>query len=71
MSPGGEWKLYLSSSAGTSYSTHDSFEEALMAACSFAMVPHQTVLRIEGPSGKMYDQAYINAECARRRRQQT
>jgi hypothetical protein len=74
MSPGGDWKLTTRNSKIfppiESSSPHDSLEVALTAACSYAMVPHQTVLRIEGPNGEIYDQAYINAECARRRRQQ-
>ena len=66
MAPGADWKLYLSSPAGgPSHSTHDSLEDALTAACSFAMVPHQTALRIEGPTGEKYDQAHILDECAR------
>ena len=75
MSPGGDWKLHIRNSNVSpptdSSSPHDSFEEAIKRACGLAKVAHQTALRIEGPNGELYHQAYINAECARRRHQQT
>jgi hypothetical protein len=50
-----------------SFSSHDSLDHALAAAC---LVPaHEVALRIEGPDGEVYDQAYISSECARRRQQ--
>jgi hypothetical protein len=64
MSPGGDWKVITRDSNISppieSFSPHDSFEEALTTACELAKVAHQTVLRIEGPDGEMYDQAYIS-----------
>jgi hypothetical protein len=74
MSPGGDWKLTTRDSnhfpPTESISTHGSLEEALTTACSFASVPHQAALRIEGP-GVLYDQERIRDECSRRRQQQT
>jgi hypothetical protein len=72
MALGADWKLYTSSSASPhaeEFSTHESLEAALTRACGWIMVPHQTALRIEGPNGEQYDQAYISSECARRRQQ--
>jgi hypothetical protein len=49
------------------FSSHDSLDLALASACQ--LPAHELALRIEGPDGKLYDQAYIRSECARRRQQ--
>ena len=73
MSPAGDWKLHIRSSKVSpptdSFSSHDSLDHALAAA--FLLPAHEEAVRIVGPNGEMYDQAYINAERARWRRQQT
>jgi hypothetical protein len=71
MSPGGDWKLYIRSSnvPTDSFSSHDSLDHALAAACS---IPAQEVaVRIVGPNGEQHNRAFIHNECARRRQQQT
>ena len=71
MSPVGDWKLHIRSSKVSpptdSFSSHDSLDQALAAA--FLLPAHEEAIRIEGPNGEMYDQAYINAERDRWHRQ--
>jgi hypothetical protein len=73
MSPAGDCKLHIRSSkvspATDSFSSHDSLDHALAAAC--LLPAHEVAVRIEGPNGEQRDQAFINNECARRRQQQT
>jgi hypothetical protein len=66
-------KVFLASStsspAESQWQVCASREEALKAACSLALVAHQTVLKIEGPNGELLEQPYIQNWCAEHRRQ--
>jgi hypothetical protein len=71
MPPRMNWKLYITSPAAITHSTHSSLEDALTEAWSLAMLPDPIFLRIEGPNGEQYDHQGVLNECSRRRQQQT